>query len=68
MAALFTMTEDDIIRGLRERGLPLDSPDDLTQDERALVQEYAGLVFSTATRELLDMLALAIRRSRGLPE
>jgi hypothetical protein len=68
MAVLFTVTERQIARDLRERGLPIESFDDLTRGERELVQEYIGVVFNMAKRELLDMLAQAIRRRRGLPD
>lgn len=68
MVALFEVTERDIVNGLRERGLPVHSFDDLTREERKLIEEYIDAVFTTANRELLDMLAQAIRRGRGLAD
>jgi hypothetical protein len=68
MAVLYEVSEQDIARGLRERGLAVESFDDLTRDERELAREYIHLVFDTARRELLDMLAQVMRRGRGLPE
>lgn len=64
-SALWTVTEDDVVRGLRRRGLPLDGVDDLTPRERDLIRQYVDLVFNEASRELLDMLALKIRSDRG---
>jgi hypothetical protein len=60
------LAEDDVIQGLRERGLPLDSLDDLTAQELDLVREYVDLVLNEAARELLDMLAVRIRQDRGI--
>lgn len=62
----WALTEDDVIQGLRERGLPLDSLDDLTAQELDLVREYVDLVLNEAARELLDMLAMRIRQDRGI--
>lgn len=62
---LWVLAEDDVVRGLRERGLPLDSLDDLTPQERDLIREYVDLAFNEAARELLDILAARIRRDRG---
>lgn len=63
--ALWTVTEDDVVNGLRQRGLPLDGVDDLTARERDLIRQYVDLVFNEAARELLDMLAVRIRSDRG---
>jgi len=62
---LWVLAEDDVVRGLRERGLPLDSLDDLTAQERDLIREYVDLAFNEAARELLEVLAARIRRDRG---
>ncbi len=64
--ALWSVTEDDVVHGLRERGLPLEGIDDLTAQERSLIREYVDLALNEAARELLDMLAVRIRRDRGL--
>lgn len=64
-SALWTVTEDDVVHGLRERGLPLDGVDDLMPQERDLIRQYVDLVFNEAARELLDMLAARIRTDRG---
>ena len=58
-------TEDDVVHGLRERGLPVNSRDDLTGREIELIRQYADMVFDTAAREFLDMLTARIRRERG---
>lgn len=62
---LWAFTEDDAVQGLRERGLPLEGVDDLTARERGLIREYVDLAFNEAARELLDILAVRIRRDRG---
>lgn len=62
---LWALTEDDVVHGLRERGLPLDGVDDLTSQERGLIREYVDLALNEAARELLDMLAVRIRSDRG---
>ena len=64
-SALWAVTEDDVVDGLRQRGLPLDGVDDLTPRERDLIRQYVDLVFNEAARELLDMLAATIRSDRG---
>lgn len=64
-SALWAVTEDDVVNGLRQRGLLLDGVDDLTPRERDLIRQYVDLVFNEASRELLDMLALKIRSDRG---
>ncbi len=62
---LWSITEDDVLHGLRERGLPVESLDDLTGREVELIRQYADMVFDTAAREFLDVLAARIRRERG---
>lgn len=62
---LWSFTEEDIVQGLRERCLPVDSLDDLRPQELDLIREYVDLAFDEAARELLDMLAARIRRDRG---
>lgn len=62
---LWAITEDDLVHGLRERGLPLDSADDLTSQERSLIRQYVDLALNEAARELLHILAVRIRTDRG---
>ena len=62
---LWSITKDDVVHGLRERALPVNSPDDLTGREIELIRQYADMVFDTAAREFLDMLTARIRRERG---
>ncbi len=64
--SLWAFTEDDVVQGLRERGLPLDSVDDLTAQELDLIREYVDLAFNEAARELVDMLTARIRGGRGI--
>ena len=59
---------EDIVAGLRERGLPVNSLDDLTGREIELIRQYADMVSDTAARELIDVLAVQIRRERGWDE
>ena len=66
--ALWSFTEEDILGGLRERGLPLESLDDLTAKERSLLHQYADLALNEATRELIDALAAQIEEKRGWNE
>ena len=66
--ALWSFTEEDILGGLRERGLPLESLDDLTAKERSLLHQYADLALNEATRELIDALAAQIEEKRGRNE
>ncbi len=61
---VWSFTEQDILRGLRERGLPVDSLDDLTARERSLLHQHADCALTDATRELFDSLAARIRRER----
>ena len=65
---VWSFTEGDILRGLRERGLPVDSLDDLTANERSLLHQRADLALSEAAREVVDALATRIRRERGWNE
>ena len=65
---LWSITEDDVVHGLRERGLPVDSLDDLTAKERSLLHQHADLALSEATRELIDALAAQIEEKRGRNE
>ncbi len=65
---LWSMTEDDVVAGLRERGLPVQSNDDLTSHEIGYIREYADLVFTAAANQFLDALAVRIRRQRGWDE
>ena len=65
---LWSITEDDIIAGLRERSLPVDSLDDLTAKERSLLHQHADMALSEAAREVVDALATGIRRERGWSE
>ncbi len=62
---LWVFTEDDAVRGLRDRGLPLDGVDDLTVGERCLMGEYVDMAFNKAARDPLHVLAVHIRRDRG---
>ena len=50
------ITEDDIIAGLRERNLPVDSLDDLTAKERSLLHQHTDMALNEATREVLQRL------------
>ena len=63
-----SFTERDILHGLRERDLPVDSLDDLTAKERSLLHQHADMALNEATRELVDALATRIRRERGWNE
>ena len=65
---VWSFTERDILHGLRERGLPVDSLDDLTANERSLLHQRADLALSEAAREFLDALAARLRRGRGWTE
>ena len=65
---LWSITEDDVLAGLAERGLPVDNLDDLTGREIESIRQYADMVFDTAAREFLDVLAARIRRERGWEE
>lgn len=63
---LWAFTEDDVIQGLRRRGLPVDSLDDLTAEELELIRQYTDWALDEAARELLDMLAQRFCWDRGL--
>ena len=65
---LWSITEDDVVHGLRERGLPVDSLDDLTAKQRSLLHQYADLALNEATRKLIDALAVQIEEKRGRNE
>jgi hypothetical protein len=62
---VWSFTERDILHGLREQGLPVDSLADLTTKERSLLHQHADCALTEATRELIDSLAARIRRERG---
>ena len=65
---VWSFSEGDILHGLRECGLPVDSLDDLTAEERSLLQQHADLALTDATRGVVDALATRIRRVRGRNE
>ena len=65
---VWSFSEGDILHGLRERGLPVDSLDDLTADERSLLHQQADLALTEAAREVVDALSTRIRRVRGRNE
>ncbi len=65
---VWSFTEEDILRGLRERGLPVDSLDELTRKERSVLHQHADLALTEAAREVVDALATRIRRERGWNE
>ena len=60
--SLWQFTKDDVVRGLRERGLPVDCLDDLTTEESEQVRKYTDLALGEAVKELLNMLAERIKR------
>lgn len=62
---LWCITEDDVVHGLRKRGLPVNSLDDLTGRETELIRQYADMVFDTAARTSYDILVARIRQERG---
>ena len=62
---LWSITEDDVVHGLRERGLSVNSLNDLTGREIELIRQYADMVFDTAARKSYDMLVARIRQERG---
>ena len=68
MLTAWSFAEEDILGGLRERGLPVDGLADLTAKERSLLHQHADLALNEATRELGDALATRIRRERGQNE
>jgi len=65
---LWSITDDDVVHGLRERGLLVTSLDDLTTKKRSLLHQHADCALTEATRELIDSLAAQIRRGRGREE
>ncbi len=65
---LWSFSESDVVHGLRERGLPVNSLDDLTAKQRSLLHQYADLALNEATRELIDVLAAQIEEKRGRNE
>jgi hypothetical protein len=65
---LWSFTEQDILVGLRERGLPVKCLADLNAKERTLLHQHADCALTEATRKLLDSLAARIRRERGWTE
>jgi len=62
---LWSITEDDVVHGLRERGLSVNSLNDLTGREIELIRQYADMVFDTAARKSYYMLVARIRQERG---
>ena len=68
MLSLWRFSEEDILHGLREQGLPVNSLADLTARERSLLHQYADLALNEATRELIDALAAQIEEKRGRNE
>ena len=62
---VWSFTERDILHGLRERGLPVDSLNDLTDNERSHLHQYDDLALTEAASEVIDALATRIRRERG---
>lgn len=58
---LWSITVDDIIAALRERGLR----GDLTPREFDLISQYTDSALDEAACKLLDMLAARIRQERG---
>ncbi len=65
---LGSITLDDVVHGLRERGLPVDILEDLTAKQRSLLHQHADMALNEATRELVDALATRLRRERGQNE
>jgi hypothetical protein len=65
---VWSFTEDDILGGLRERGLSVDSLDDLIAKERSLLHQHTDMALSEAARDVSDALATRIRRERGWNE
>jgi hypothetical protein len=60
-----SFNEQDIVHGLREWGLSLESPADLIARERNLLHQDAALALNDAARNVVDALATRIRRERG---
>ena len=61
---LWSITDQDIVDGLRRRGLPVRGLADLTAQEISLIRQYADWAFNEAQRALLDALAARIRSDR----
>ncbi len=62
---VWSFTERDILHGLRERGIPVDSLDDLRAKERSLLHQHGDMALTEAAREVVDALATRIGRERG---
>ncbi len=62
---LWSITEDDVVAGLRERALPIQALEDLTAREIDLIHQYSSMIFDTAACEFFDVLAARIRAERG---
>jgi hypothetical protein len=63
---LWSITDQDIVDGLRRRGLPVHSLSDLTSEEICLIRQYADWAFNEAQRALLDAPTARIKRNREL--
>ena len=61
---LWSIYKEDVVAGLRERGLPAD----LTRRELDLVCQHTDAALDEAIHELLDALAARIRQERGSDE
>ena len=65
---VWSFTEDDILGGLRERSLSIDSLAELTAKELSILHQHADLALNEATRALIDALAAQIEEKRGWNE
>ncbi len=65
---VWSFSEQDILCGLRQRGLPLESLAELTTKEHSLLHQHADLALNDAARDVADALAARIRRERGWNE
>lgn len=63
---LWSITEEDVVRGLRERDLPITYIEDLTGYERELIRQHLDMEFDYAARKFLDTLVIRLRHHRGL--
>ena len=61
MTMLWSIHKEDVVAGLRARGLSAD----LTRRELDLVCQHTDAALNEAVQELLDALAARIRRERG---
>ena len=61
---VWSITDQDIVDSLRQRGLPVHSLSDLTSEEICLIRQYADWALNEAQRALLDALTARIRRDR----